>query len=67
VINGGFYHQREGRFREALSSQVHDVQLIDDCAGFDRGQVREVTRTHLRRLEGRGKRFDAVAWRLSCG
>jgi ribose transport system substrate-binding protein len=60
VINGGFYHRREEKFRESLGSQLQGVQILDDCAGFDRGQAREVTRTHLRRLAASGRKLDAV-------
>jgi ribose transport system substrate-binding protein len=60
VINGGSYHKREEKFREYLCSEVQDAQLLYDCAGFDRGQAREVTRTHLRRLAASGRKLDAV-------
>jgi ribose transport system substrate-binding protein len=60
VIHGVRYQQREHTFQKLLESEIPGVQLIGDCARFDRGQAREVARTHLRRLEATGGKLHAV-------
>lgn len=60
VINGGHYPRRERMFQETLESEIHDVQIVADCANFDRAQAREAARTQLRKLHAGGKRLHAV-------
>jgi ribose transport system substrate-binding protein len=60
VINGGHYHRREQTFQRQLEAEVPAVQLISDCAGFDRSRAREVVGSHLRSLDEAGQRIDAV-------
>lgn len=60
VIHGVRYHKREHMFQKLLESEIPGVQLIGDCARFDRAQAREVARTHLRRTEAAGGKLHAV-------
>jgi ribose transport system substrate-binding protein len=60
IINGGRYPLRERAFQKQLEAEMQDVQVISDCAGFERPQAREVVAAHLRRLDAAGRKIHAV-------
>jgi ribose transport system substrate-binding protein len=60
VISGDSQHQRQRRFKERLPARLGSVQVVEDCAGFDRLQARNVTRKQLRCARLNGQRIDVV-------
>ena len=60
VINGGRYCQRERMFQKQLETEVPDVQVTGDCAGFNRARAREVVGKHIRQSQEAGRKLHAV-------
>lgn len=60
VIHGGHYPPREQEFCKQLEADVPDVQVISDCAGFERPLARQVVAAHLRRIDAMGRKVHAV-------
>jgi len=60
IINGGRLPHRERMFRMRLEAEVPGVNLISDCAGFDRPQATQVVAAHLRQLDAADRRLHAV-------
>jgi ribose transport system substrate-binding protein len=60
VITGDAHRERQYEFCRSLRAEMHDVQIIEDSADFDRLRAREVARKQLRRLSGAGQQLHAI-------